>query len=43
MLKLKNVTKKYGNFIAVDNLNLEIKKERYLVLLVQMVRVKLLL
>lgn len=26
MLKLKNVTKKYGNFIAVDNLNLEIKK-----------------
>lgn len=26
MLRLKNVTKKYGNFIAVDNLNLEIKK-----------------
>jgi len=26
MLKIKNVTKKYGNFLAVDELNLEIKK-----------------
>ena len=26
MIKVKNVTKKYGNFIAIDNINFEIKE-----------------
>ena len=28
MLKVKNVTKYYGDFKAVDNISFEVKKER---------------
>ena len=30
MLKVKNVSKSYGNFKAVDNLSFEEKREKYL-------------
>ena len=30
ILEIKNLTKKFGDFIAVDNLSLQLKKEIYL-------------
>jgi ABC-type sugar transport system ATPase subunit len=30
MLSINNLTKRYGKFTALDNLNMEIKKDRFM-------------
>lgn len=37
IVESKSMTKKFGNFDALRNINLIVKKDRYMVLLVQMV------